>query len=72
MTGRGHQNDEDSFNGGIPYSNTFSDKVEGHLNYAVADIGYDFIRESSHKVGAFVGLFIPRPGSQSLQLPSDR
>jgi opacity protein-like surface antigen len=60
VTGRGKQNDEDSFvfiqgNGTAPYSNSFSDKVEGHLNYAVADIGYDFIKGSSHKVGAFVG-----------------
>jgi opacity protein-like surface antigen len=60
VTGRGKQTDEDSFvlfqdPPRVPYSNSFSDKVEGHLNYAVADIGYDFIRGSSHKVGAFVG-----------------
>ena len=59
LTGHGHQNDEDSFvllNGArAPYSNSFSDKVEGHLNYAVADVGYDFMKGSSHKVGAFVG-----------------
>jgi opacity protein-like surface antigen len=59
VTGRGKQNDEDSFseinNDKPPYSNTFSNKVEGHLNYAVADVGYDFIRESGRKVGAFVG-----------------
>ncbi len=59
VTGHGHNNDEDSFfhvNGvDVPYTNSFSDKVRGHLNYAVADIGYDFMRESSHKVGAFVG-----------------
>src|SRR5262249_30805869 len=60
VTDRGHQNDEDSFvfipgNGTAPYSNSFSDKVEGHLNYAVADVGYDFIKGASHKVGAFVG-----------------
>jgi opacity protein-like surface antigen len=59
VIGRGHQNDEDSFvrvNDDLPpYTNAFSDKVRGHLNYAVADIGYDFMRESSHKIGAFVG-----------------
>jgi opacity protein-like surface antigen len=59
VTGHGKQNDEDSFvkiNNTTPeYSNTFSDKVEGHLNYVVADVGYDFIRASSYKVGAFVG-----------------
>ncbi len=59
VTGRGHQNDEDSFfhvNGvDVPYTNSFSDKVRGHLNYAVADVGYDFMSGSSHKVGAFVG-----------------
>jgi opacity protein-like surface antigen len=59
VTGRGHQNDEDSFvavnNDRPPYTNSFSDKVQGHLNYAVADIGYDFMSGSSHKVGAFVG-----------------
>jgi opacity protein-like surface antigen len=59
VTDRGHQNDEDSFffvNGTtVPYTNSFSDKIRGHLNYAVADIGYDFMSGSSHKVGAFVG-----------------
>jgi opacity protein-like surface antigen len=57
VTGRGKQHDEDSFAPlfPVPYSNTFSDKVEGHLNYVVADIGYDFIKGSSHKIGAFVG-----------------
>ena len=59
VTGHGHNNDEDSFfhvNGvDVPYTNSFSDKVRGHLNYAVADVGYDFMSGSSHKVGAFVG-----------------
>jgi len=59
VTGRGKQNDEDSFadinNDRPAYSNTFSDKVEGHLNYVVADIGYDFMKGASYKVGAFVG-----------------
>jgi opacity protein-like surface antigen len=60
ITGRGHQTDEDSFvrlKPGVqaPYSNSFSDKVEGHLNYAVGDVGYDFMRGSGHKIGAFVG-----------------
>jgi opacity protein-like surface antigen len=60
LTGHGKQNDEDNFvlftgRLPIPYSNSFSDKVEGHLNYVVADVGYDFMRGSSSKVGAFVG-----------------
>jgi opacity protein-like surface antigen len=60
VTGHGKQNDEDSFvnipkNGTAPYSNSISDKVEGHLNYVVADAGYDFMSGSSYKVGAFVG-----------------
>jgi opacity protein-like surface antigen len=59
ITGHGHNNDEDSTfsvnNVVVPYTNSFSPKVEGHLNYAVGDIGYDFMRGSSYKVGAFVG-----------------
>jgi opacity protein-like surface antigen len=59
VTGHGHNNDEDSFfnvnNVDVKYTNSFSPKVEGHLNYAVADVGYDFMTGSSYKVGAFVG-----------------
>ncbi len=60
FTGRGNQTDEDSFvlsnpPGPAPYSNAFSDKAEGHLNYAVVDLGYDFLRWPSTKVGGFVG-----------------
>src|SRR5206468_3973584 len=59
VTGSGHQNDEDSsffVNGATrPYSNSFSDKVEGHLNYAVVDLGYDVMRGPGFKVGGFVG-----------------
>jgi opacity protein-like surface antigen len=60
FTGRGNHTDEDSFvisnpPGPAPYSNAFSDKVEGHLNYAVVDLGYDVLRGPSYKVGAFVG-----------------
>ena len=59
VIGRGNNNDEDSFfhvNGvDVPYTNSFSDKIRGHLNYVVGDVGYDFMRGASYKVGAFVG-----------------
>ena len=59
VIGHGHNNDEDSFfkvNGDtVAYTNSFSDKVRGHLNYVVADAGYDFMQGSSYKLGAFVG-----------------
>src|SRR5262249_6278061 len=57
--GSGTQTDEDSFvfvnPPGSPYSNSFSDKVDGHLNYAVVDRGYDFLRGPGYRAGAFVG-----------------
>jgi opacity protein-like surface antigen len=60
FTGSGNQTDEDSFvlstpPRPAPYSNSLSDKVNGHLNYAVVDLGYDFLRGPSYKAGAFVG-----------------
>jgi opacity protein-like surface antigen len=59
QTGSGISNDEDSFvlvnNVRAPYSNSFSPKNQGGIEYAVADLGYDFIREKESKVGAFVG-----------------
>jgi hypothetical protein len=60
-TNNGHMNDEDF---GIPllvtyapYSNTLSSAVTGNIFYAVFDGGYDFLRESTYKVGGFVGYF---------------
>ena len=59
QTGRGIGNDEDSFvnlNGPrAPYSNSVSPKINGDIAYAVADLGYDFIKQNNSKVGAFVG-----------------
>jgi len=59
VTGRGKQNDEDSFavfeGTVVPYTNSLSEKVRGHLNYVVADVGYDFLRGASSKIGGFVG-----------------
>jgi len=60
FTGSGNQTDEDSFvlsnpPRPAPYSNSFSDKVRGHLNYAVVDLGYDVLRGTSSKAGAFIG-----------------
>jgi opacity protein-like surface antigen len=61
QTGRGNNNDEDSYvnlNGvRDPYSNSYSPKIDGGIAYAVADLGYDFIRTRDSKVGAFVGYF---------------
>jgi opacity protein-like surface antigen len=62
QTGHGNNNDEDSFvfipnNGIAPYSNSYSPKIDGGITYAVADLGYDFIRTRDSKVGAFAGYF---------------
>ncbi len=53
----GHQNDEDwvLFSGTVPYSNTLAAPVEGDINYATLDLGYDFFRGAGYKLGAFVG-----------------
>jgi len=61
QTGRGNNNDEDSFvpvnNNVPPYTNSYSPKIDGGIAYAVADLGYDFIRTRNTKFGAFAGYF---------------
>jgi len=61
QTGRGNNNDEDSFfavnNGVVPYTNSHSPKIDGGIAYAVADLGYDIIRTRDSKLGAFAGYF---------------
>jgi opacity protein-like surface antigen len=53
----GHLNDEDwvIFGGTVPYSNTLSDPVNGEIDFATIDLGYDFFRGAGYKLGAFVG-----------------
>lgn len=58
----GHMNDEDwAIPPGlvgpdsVPYSNTLSSPVKGHIDYATVDLGYDFLRGADYKLGAFVG-----------------
>ena len=53
----GHMNDEDwaIFGGTVAYSNTLSDPVNGNIDYATLDLGYDFFRGLGYKLGAFVG-----------------
>ena len=52
----GHQNDEDwAIDGGtVAYSNTLT-SVEGDIDYATLDFGYDFFRGAGYQLGAFVG-----------------
>ncbi len=38
----------------VAYSNTVS-SVQGDIDYATADLGYDFFRGAGYKLGAFVG-----------------
>jgi opacity protein-like surface antigen/outer membrane protease len=61
--GNGHMNDEDF---GLipqdgfpylPYTNTLSSLVDGTIQYGAADLGYDFLRGSNYKLGAFAGYF---------------
>jgi opacity protein-like surface antigen len=52
----GGQTDED-FDESLPhrpYTVTASTSV-GHINYAVADLGYDVVRTADYKIGPFVG-----------------
>jgi opacity protein-like surface antigen/outer membrane protease len=53
----GQLNDEDwvLFGGTIPYSNTISKPVNGEIDFATIDLGYDFVRDAGSKLGAFVG-----------------
>jgi opacity protein-like surface antigen len=64
QTNQGHMNDEDfviPLGGTIAaYSNTLSAVVNGSGLYYVADVGYDFLRMSSSKLGAFAGYFYAR------------
>ena len=57
----GGQNDEDfhitSPAPARPYNNTFSTN-DGHIGYAIADLGYDVLRGATYKVGPFVGYTI--------------
>ncbi|MFZ5782896.1 MAG: outer membrane beta-barrel protein [Pseudomonadota bacterium] len=52
----GTLNDEDWLLGGgiVPYSNTLS-VVNGSIDYATVDLGYDLFRGPDHKLGIFVG-----------------
>jgi opacity protein-like surface antigen/outer membrane protease len=52
----GQLNDEDwaIFGGTVAYSNTVS-SVQGDIDYATLDLGYDFFRGAGYKLGAFVG-----------------
>ncbi len=52
----GQLNDEDwaLFGGTVAYSNTVS-SVQGDIDYATVDLGYDVFRGYGYKLGAFVG-----------------
>ena len=60
---KGHMNDEDwgitSTKAGPPpfvgYSNTLSSLVDGSMNYATIDAGYNWLRGPGYKVGTFAG-----------------
>ena len=53
----GQLNDEDwaLFGGTVAYSNTVS-SVQGDIDYATLDLGYDFFRGAGYKLGAIRGL----------------
>lgn len=52
---KGKVNDEDSSLGKWAYTNTLAGQANGRFVYYTADAGYDFLRGSAYKVGAFVG-----------------
>jgi hypothetical protein len=39
----------------VPYTNTLSNPVDGHIAYATGDLGYDIIRDRANKFSAFLG-----------------
>ena len=52
----GGQTDED-FDESLPHRpyTTTASASNGHINYAVADLGYDVVRTADYKIGPFVG-----------------
>ncbi|MHB0773362.1 outer membrane beta-barrel protein [Bradyrhizobium sp. 1.29L] len=52
---KGKMNDEDSSISSWAYSNTLSGQANGRFTYYTADAGYDLLRGSTYKLGAFVG-----------------
>ncbi|WP_247800677.1 hypothetical protein [Bradyrhizobium sp. 191] len=53
--GRFKHNNEDSSIYGRAYSNMLSSQANGRLTYYTADVGYDFLRDGTYKLGAFLG-----------------
>jgi len=51
----GNQNDEDFPPAIVPYSNTASVIHDSKINYLSADVGYDFLRTPTYRLGAFAG-----------------
>nr|WP_084801646.1 outer membrane beta-barrel protein [Bradyrhizobium sp. Ec3.3] len=52
---KGKENDEDSSLTNLAYSNTLLSQANGRFMYYTADVGYDFLRDSTYRLGAFVG-----------------
>ena len=52
---QGHLTDEDFEPVTSPYSSTLSPQHSGDIGYLTADVGYDFIRKPTYRLGAFVG-----------------
>ncbi|HVS26024.1 MAG TPA: outer membrane protein [Burkholderiales bacterium] len=51
----GNLKDEDFPPGVVPYSATSSDLKDGNITYASADVGFNFLKRPSYRLGAFVG-----------------
>jgi opacity protein-like surface antigen len=54
VSGRQTDEDFDEDNPHRPYNDTVSNN-NGHIAYAVADLGYDLFRSADYKIGPFVG-----------------
>ncbi|MDA9505928.1 hypothetical protein XI09_15070 [Bradyrhizobium sp. CCBAU 11386] len=56
---KGHSNDEDwgldTGTTSMSYTNTISGQTNGRFTYYTADLGYDFLRGATYKVGGFTG-----------------
>lgn len=51
----GHMNDQDFPPAVSPYSNTLQQQKHGSLQYASVDLGYDFWKSPTSRLGGFVG-----------------
>ncbi|MFB6453513.1 outer membrane protein [Bradyrhizobium tunisiense] len=64
---KGSTNDEDwGIDRSLSYINTRSGQANGRFTYYTADVGYDFLRGATYKVGGFIGWTYYEQSSDSI------